>query len=448
VADALNVSRILTADRGDARRRLDLVLCRHLSNIHVATRTQVQRWIEDGRVTVNGACVRRTAFRPVVGDVLTIAFPPDIGRPRPLLAENVLLHILYEDDHLIAIDKPVGMVAHPTYRHAEGTLMNALAGYAREWPAGDRPSLVNRIDKLTSGIVLVAKRAAMHAALQRTMSSNESEKTYLAVTYGRMDVDRGRIDLPLTHDATDRRRMAVSRTAEGAPSVTLFERLDRVAAPRVGLSLVQCRLLSGRTHQIRVHLAARGWPIVGDSVYGGHDWSRIDDMELRARLKAFDRQALHATRIALTHPVTGRQLVIEAPLPLDLQELLTASDLRVHPAQAVRTIVTSKRGRRGYGRTPGAPVFQVNDSRSGRYGSKEQLPDASLTCLCLRRQDELRGFQHEPAAVELRLAPDIAGRGILVEFDRHRGTQRQANGPATILEMKNRFHRCESPHFP
>jgi 23S rRNA pseudouridine1911/1915/1917 synthase len=224
------------------------------------------------------------------------------------------------------LDKPAGMVVHPTYKHVAGTLVNALLGYSRRWPPTTRPSLVGRLDKLTSGVVLVAKSAAMHAALQRTMASSRSEKEYLAVVYGRVNVARGQIDLPLARDPLDRRRMAVSKTA-GAPSVTKFERLARVAAPRAGLSVVRCRLLTGRTHQIRVHLAARGWPIVGDPVYGDPGWSRVTDAGLASSLKAFPRQALHAWRVALRHPVTGEPLRLEAPLPADIERLLAASGL-------------------------------------------------------------------------------------------------------------------------
>ena len=176
----------------------------------------------------------------------------------------------------------------------------------------------------------MAKTAAMHAALQRTMaraasrrpkdSAGQSEKDYLAVVYGRVNVARGEIELRLGRDRGDRRRVVGSATV-GAPSLTRFERLARVAAPRAGLSLLRCRLATGRTHQIRVHLASRGWPIVGDPVYGEPRWSEIADSTLAASLRAFPRQALHAWRVALLHPVTGAPLEIEAPVPPDLEGL-------------------------------------------------------------------------------------------------------------------------------
>jgi 23S rRNA pseudouridine1911/1915/1917 synthase len=321
----MSSDRILTADRGDAGRRLDLVLRRHLTDVTHATRTQVQMWIENGQVTVNGAAVRRPAARAALGDVVTVVLPAVSAR-RAMAAEDIRLDVLYEDEHLLALDKPAGVVVHPTYRHAEGTVMNALLWHARGWPATQRPSLVGRLDRLTSGIVVVAKDAAVHAALQRADASGRSEKDYLAVVYGRVNVARGRIDLRLRHQTNDRRKVVASATI-GAPSLTQFERLARVAAPRAGLSLLRCRLVTGRTHQIRVHLAARGWPLVGDPSYGEPRWSKIIDSTLAATLLAFRRQALHAWRAALTHPVTRERLLLEAPLPRDFEDLLTASGL-------------------------------------------------------------------------------------------------------------------------
>ncbi|MGH9143289.1 MAG: RluA family pseudouridine synthase [Vicinamibacterales bacterium] len=328
-------SRLLTADRGDHGLRLDLVLRRHLADVRRATRTRVQRWIEDGRVSVNGRPVRRVSARIAVGDLVAISLPDDAPRTA-MAAEDARLDVIFEDDHLIAIDKPAGLVVHPTYRHSTGTLMNALLSIARKWPSPQRPSLVSRLDKLTSGIVVVAKNAASHAALQRAMASNDGEKDYLAVVYGRVNVARGEIDLRLARDRGDRRRVSASATI-GAESLTRFVRLARVAAPRAGLSLLRCRLATGRTHQIRVHLAARGWPLVGDPTYGEPRWTRVDDPQLAATLRAFPRQALHAWRVAFTHPVTHARLTLEAPLPPDLAALLNVAKLTLPPSsQLVR----------------------------------------------------------------------------------------------------------------
>ncbi|HWF85188.1 MAG TPA: RluA family pseudouridine synthase [Vicinamibacterales bacterium] len=326
--------RTLTADRGDAGRRLDLVLRRHLTDVSAATRTRVQAWIESGRVTVNGAAVHRVAARTAFGDIVAITLP-DAAEPSAMAAENIALDVLYEDEHLLALDKPAGMVVHPTYKHATGTIMNALLWRARGWPAGQRPSLAGRLDKDTSGIVLVAKTAAVHAALQRTLARTGrpsadrtgSEKVYLAVVHGRVNVARGTIDLRLARDRGDRRRVVASDTV-GAPSVTHFERLARTVGPGPGVSVLRCRLMTGRTHQIRVHLAARGWPIVGDPVYGEPRWRQIVDPALAATLPAFPRQALHAWRLAFVHPITGQRLDVEAAVPADIVRLLTDAGVR------------------------------------------------------------------------------------------------------------------------
>lgn len=311
--------RTVTADRGDAGKRLDLMLRRRLADVDEATRTRVQMWIENGRVSVNGAPVRRAAARVAVGDAVSIVLPPLEPRGR-MPAEELGLEVLYEDDHLLAIDKPAGMVVHPTYKHATGTLMNGLLWRGRGWPTEQRPSIVGRLDRLTSGIVVVAKSAALHAALQRAMASKDCAKEYLAIVYGRVKTARGRIDLRLRVDRDGRK--VVASTTVGSASLTRFERLASVAAPRAGLSLLRCRLVTGRRHQIRVHLAACGWPIVGDATYGEPRWQDIADPALAERLRSFPRQALHAWRLRLPQPHRKEFLEIEAPLPNDMQELI------------------------------------------------------------------------------------------------------------------------------
>jgi 23S rRNA pseudouridine1911/1915/1917 synthase len=318
---------LITADRGDGGERLDRVLRRRLRDVRSATRTQLQKWIAGGLVTVNGAAVRRPAARVSIGDRLVVALPDSASTPQAL-AEELPLDILFEDDHLLAVDKPAGMVVHPGYRNRTRTLLSALLWHARRWPAGARPSIVGRLDKLTSGVVLVAKTAAMHAALQRELASAESVKSYVAIVYGRVSRPRGRIVLPLARDAEDRRKVIVSDSG-GRPSITRFERIARVDAPPVGLSLLRCDLLTGRMHQIRVHLAARGWSIVGDPTYGEARWGQMVDRSLAETLSAFDRQALHAWRITLRHPAIGRRMTFESPLPNDFANLLTAAQLPV-----------------------------------------------------------------------------------------------------------------------
>jgi 23S rRNA pseudouridine1911/1915/1917 synthase len=324
-------------DSGDVGERLDLVLRRHLRGRARTSRTRIQACIESGAVTVNGVVVRRVSARVADGHAIVVQLPDD-ARPEELIPEPIAVRAVFEDAWMLAIDKPAGMVVHPAYRNPGGTLMNALASRAREWPAGQRPSLVGRLDKLTSGVVLVAKTAAMHAALQRTAI----EKEYLAVVYGRVKRARGSIDLPLARverlrqgyggqepGATGPTRAwrTIVAPAGGAPSLTRFERIASVRAPRVGLTLLRCLLATGRTHQIRVHLAARGWPIVGDPLYGDDGWSNVEDSDLAVVLRAFPRQALHAWRLGFVHPMTGAKITVEAPVPVELAELLSTAGL-------------------------------------------------------------------------------------------------------------------------
>jgi 23S rRNA pseudouridine1911/1915/1917 synthase len=313
-------ARQLTADRGDHALRLDRMIRRHLADVAGATRTRVQRWIEDGLVTVNGATVRKVSTRTMAGDLVRLELPPAPART-VMAAEPISVDVRFEDDYLLVVNKPAGIVAHPAYRHLTGTLMNALLWHARGWPPAQRPSLVSRLDQMTSGVVVVAKTAAAHAALQRALTSRTCGKDYLALVYGRVTPPQGDIEWRLRRDPFDRRRVIASRSA-GAPSLTRYVRVARGPAAPVGLALVHCRLMTGRTHQIRVHLAANGWPIVGDPLYGAPRWRDIANSTLAATLRAFPRQALHAARVSFTHPVTGAPLVVDAPPPPDLARLL------------------------------------------------------------------------------------------------------------------------------
>ena len=210
--------------------------------------------------------------------------------------------IVYEDDSLIAIDKPPGMVVHPTYKNWSGTLLNGLLWHV-QGRAGIDPSIVTRLDKDTSGLVLVALKPELHARIQQDGAAGLVKKEYLAVVSGTPDPARGSIALPLARSPEDRRVVIV--TATGQHSQTDYEVLSTVD----GYSLVRCELVTGRTHQIRVHLAARGWPVAGDPTYGeAHP--------------ALTRQALHAWRVTLPHPVTREPLQLEAPVPRDLRGLM------------------------------------------------------------------------------------------------------------------------------
>jgi 23S rRNA pseudouridine1911/1915/1917 synthase len=235
--------------------------------------------------------------------------------------------VIYEDQHLLVIDKPAGLVVHPAVGHHDGTLVNALLWRSNEWGgSGDRPGLVHRLDKDTSGLIMVARTDAAHAVLARAMKARTIQKEYLTVVYGRTPVQKGKVDLSILRDPRDRKRMTTSRT-EGRASSTLYERVAESTDEKAGLSVVKCFLLTGRTHQIRVHMKALHLPIVGDPTYGSPRWKGIRDERLKAACRDFPRQALHARRLALPHPVTGAPIEFVAPLPPDIRALLEAAGL-------------------------------------------------------------------------------------------------------------------------
>lgn len=318
------MKRTIVTDRGDDGARFDLALRRHLSGVRAATRTRIQAWIAGGLASINGAVVRRASARVPAGASLTIVMP-GAAAPRLMAAEPLPVDVLFEDAALLAVNKPPGLIVHPSYKHPSGSLMNRLIWHARHWPDGQRPSLVGRLDKLTSGVVIVAKTRTVHATLQRAWLSKDAHKDYLAVVYGHVPA-RGDIRRGLARDPTDRRRVVAPATG-GAHSITGFERLSRVEAPHAGLALLMCRLMTGRMHQIRVHLSASGWPIVGDPKYGEPRWSAIEDHVLADALRSFPRQALHAWRARMAHPVTGQAMTVEAPLPDDMRALITRAGL-------------------------------------------------------------------------------------------------------------------------
>lgn len=293
-----------TTDRGDARLRLDQAIVRRLTDVAGLSRTRVQKWIAAGHVLVDGRPSRRAAISVPAGAVVEVRLPDGTRLRAPPAAEEGRLDVLYEDEWLLAVNKPAGLVVHPTYKHASGTLLNAILWRLRADPAA-RPGIVNRLDKQTSGVMLVARSDDMHARLQRESTNRRMRKEYLAIVAGRPRQRRGVIRLSLGRDRGDRRRVVVD--PKGRASETRYE----VLATKGGLSLVRCELVTGRMHQIRVHLAATGWPILGDAVYGAAD----------GRLA---RHALHAWRLSLIHPETGDPLLITAPVPADLQSIIEA----------------------------------------------------------------------------------------------------------------------------
>ncbi|MHB8797413.1 MAG: RluA family pseudouridine synthase [Thermoanaerobaculia bacterium] len=321
--------RSFTADRGDDRERLDRVLLRHLADLPEASRTKVQEWIDAGLVTVNGRPVTKTAAKVATGDLVDTVLPPPPPPKPELIPQEIPLSILFEDDYLLVLDKPPGLVVHPAVGHRDGTLVNALLFHSKDWAGeADRPGLVHRLDKDTSGVLVVAKTEVAHAGMARAMKARTLVKEYLALVYGRTAVAKGKVDLKILRDPHDRKRMTTSKT-EGRDSTTLYARLAESTGDRAGLSLLLCTLVTGRTHQIRVHLKAIHLPLVGDATYGSPRWKGIADPALQAACRDFPRQALHARRLAFDHPVTGARVDAVAPIPADIAGLLGAAGLAV-----------------------------------------------------------------------------------------------------------------------
>jgi 23S rRNA pseudouridine1911/1915/1917 synthase len=292
------------ADKGDARLRLDLVLLRRITDVARLSRTTAQHWIASGAVQVDGTAALRPAARVREGARIVVWLPesaPRRTRPGP---EDRPLAVVYEDDSVLVIDKAPGVVVHPSYKQTSGTVLNAVLG--RLGSSDARPGIATRLDKETSGLVLIALTPAVHATLQRDATAGLVHKLYLAVVCGVPRPRTGRIRLSIGRDPTDRRRMIVSR--DGAASETQYEVLDVATIDGTRCALVACTLITGRTHQIRVHMAAHGCAVLGDRVYGhAHP--------------AIPRQALHAWTLSLPHPVTRQPLAFEAPLPPDMRAL-------------------------------------------------------------------------------------------------------------------------------
>jgi 23S rRNA pseudouridine1911/1915/1917 synthase len=319
-------TRTIIPDRGDDRERLDRVLLRHLADLAGVSRSRIQEWIREGRVRVDGR-PGKPSEKVKRQETIEVLLPPPAGpRPDPE-PQDIPLSVLFEDSHILVLDKPAGLVVHPAVGHRDGTLVNALLHRSREWAGpADRPGLVHRLDKDTSGLLVIAKTDEAMTKLARGMKERLFEKEYLAVVYGSPAVRKGRVDLGILRDPRDRKRMAASKSA-GRPSTTVYELLGESSGSRSGLSLLRCRLVTGRTHQIRVHLKAIHLPVVGDPVYASTRWKGIRDEALREACRTFPRQALHSWRLSFAHPATGEALSFAAPVTDDIRRLLAAASV-------------------------------------------------------------------------------------------------------------------------
>lgn len=286
--------------------RFDVALARMFSS---HSRSRLQSWMKDGRITVDGggADPKRKVWG---GERIEIAAVPE---PAALAgqAEDIALAVVFEDDHLMVIDKPAGLVVHPGSGNWSGTLMNALLHHAPQLAGIPRAGIVHRLDKDTSGLLVVAKTLEAQTDLVRQLQARTVKRHYLALVHGVVARD-GEVDAPIGRHPVQRTKMAV--VAGGREARTHYHVLERFPAA----TLLECRLETGRTHQIRVHMTSLGHPLVGDPTYAGR--RQVAD----PRLRAFGRQALHAWRLALVHPATGEEMGWESPLPPDFKGLLEA----------------------------------------------------------------------------------------------------------------------------
>ncbi|HWX50552.1 MAG TPA: RluA family pseudouridine synthase [Roseomonas sp.] len=313
----------ITADAAQAGDRLDRFLAAAIGTL---SRSRVKALIEAGHVTRDGAPATDPSETVRAGAHYRVAPPPAVeAAPQP---QAMPLDILFEDRHLIVLDKPAGLVVHPAPGNQDGTLVNALLAHAGEELTGiggeRRPGIVHRLDKDTSGVMVVAKTEVAHQALSAAFASRDLERAYLGLVWGVPTPLAGEIDAPIGRHPTDRKRMAVvSRGGKAALTRYITER-----AWGTHCALLRCRLATGRTHQIRVHLSQLGHALVGDPVYLRRVPAAARGLPAAVRdaLLAFPRQALHAETLGFQHPVTGEMLRFSSPLPADMQALLTLLD--------------------------------------------------------------------------------------------------------------------------
>ena len=307
-----------TVARADAHARLDRLLA---DLVPALSRSRLRTLIETGRVSISDGTITEPRYRVKPGQTVTLVIPPAADEtPR---AQAIPLQVAYEDDHLIVVDKPPGLVVHPAPGNPDRTLVNALVAHCGASLSGiggvRRPGIVHRLDKDTSGLLVAAKNDAAHRGLSAQFATRRLSRTYRAVVWGTPQPGESRLSGAVGRDPRNRKRMAVRRSG-GKPAVTLY----RVLRPLDALwSLVECRLETGRTHQIRVHMAHAGHPLVGDALYGGGARRRLDE-RWRAALAHCPRQALHAARLGFAHPASGAPLRFESPLPADMHTLIDA----------------------------------------------------------------------------------------------------------------------------
>ena len=307
-----------TVGEEDEGERLDRFLA---ARSFLPTRSRLAALIRSGSVSIGGQ-VRKTSFPVSVGQVVEVALPPE--EPSWVEPEDIEVEVLFEDAALIAINKPAGMAAHPAPGTRHGTLVAALLhrwSLGGGWPDPQRPGIVHRLDKNTTGVIVVAKTPGALSALARQFQARTVKKRYLAVVRGAPTADSGTIDLPIGRDPRNRKKMQ-AKEGQQREARTRWTVRDRLGGGRPVAALVECHPETGRTHQIRVHLASIGHPLVGDEVYGARRVPPGASLAAREALLGFPRQALHAAGLGLRHPDDGRELEFHAPVPDDIGVLL------------------------------------------------------------------------------------------------------------------------------
>ncbi|MBQ7322516.1 MAG: RluA family pseudouridine synthase [Clostridia bacterium] len=308
----MNEEIFLTVSAEEAGTRLDA----YLAAATDLTRSAAVRLIEEGQVTVGGKRPNKKD-KVQAGDRITVTLPePEADEAVP---QNIPLDIVYEDGDILVVNKPCGMVVHPAAGNPDGTLVNAILYHCGDSLSGIggviRPGIVHRIDKDTSGLLVIAKNDAAHLALSEQLKVHRVRRVYHAIAIGNLREETGTVDAPIGRHPTDRKKMAVLR-GEGAharDAVTHYRVLERFA----GMCHVECRLETGRTHQIRVHLSSLGHPLLGDPVYGGESHAFC-----RSHAALIHGQCLHAAELSLIHPQSGKEMHFSCPLPEDMEKIL------------------------------------------------------------------------------------------------------------------------------
>ncbi|MDR3519202.1 MAG: RluA family pseudouridine synthase [Azospirillaceae bacterium] len=323
------VVRVVTVPPALAGTRLDRTLAALIADDGGAplSRSRLKALLDQGLIHDGVRTLTDASSRVKPGQELTVTVPPAVAAlPRP---QAIPLTIIFEDHDLLVLDKPAGLVVHPAAGNPDGTLVNALLAYCGDRLSGiggvRRPGIVHRLDKDTSGLMVVAKTDRAHAGLSAQFADHSLARTYVAVVWGIPQPAQGRIEGNIGRSPANRQKMALLRFG-GKPAVTNYTVLRRYAKTA---ALIECRLETGRTHQIRVHLTAQGHPLIGDPLYGrvGDDRQTAIPLALRARVVGFARQALHAQALRFTHPVTAESMIFSTKLPHDFSQLVSTLEL-------------------------------------------------------------------------------------------------------------------------